>query len=415
MDESAEALWAGFAQADITPGPELSLFGFGFRESRLGPGNDGVLDPLEVRVLVIGTRERIDWVLVSLDTCVIPTGLATGWRAMLARELEAAVEAIWLCATHTHSGPLLREPGQAPEWGGERGAEACAAEESYCVRVEAELRKCSLRAAALRYPVEASVQQAPLGAGYDRRVRRGEGTVTLCWEPQEFPERAPQGAVDPTCSVLCLRQRNGPREFWIWNHGLHPVVLGKSNNRVSADFPGRCRALLEEGNPWRHVLFLNGASAHTHPWLATQENAAALEPVGRACAGMVELLAGSGRPVEAETGNAGSLHMRQTELVLGGRTLPLVAGRMGQLRLAAVSVELFEELGLQLRKRLGEPLVMATLTNGWDGYLPHREAFAEGAYEVDVARRFGYRPGDGETLVERLVELAGPAGNGSGK
>lgn len=391
---------------DITPGRELSLFGYGFREAVSGGGNDGVLDPLTVRALVVSVGESVVWVVVSLDLCVVPTGLAGRWRTVLGEKLGIEAGRIWISATHTHSGPLLREPGRLGDWGAAASEPAGEVEKDYAEAVERTVFGMVQRAAALRYPVRVSLQAAPLGVGYDRRVRQPDGSVRLCWEPQEFPEREPGGAMDPNCTVLYLRQRNGPREWVVWNLGLHPVVLGKTSNRVSADFVGRTHALLEAGHPWRRALFLNAASGHTQPWVATQENAAGLESVGQACAGTVALLCAGARPLKGMDRFSGKPPFALETVEIGGRPLPISVGRIGELWLVGVSVELFEELGLVLRERLGGAVILGTLTHGWDGYLPHAAGFAEGAYEVEVARRFGYEAGDGERLVERLLAMA---------
>jgi hypothetical protein len=71
----------------------------------------------------------------------------------------------------------------------------------------------------------------------------------------------------------------------------------------------------------------------------------------------------------------------------------------------AVPVEMFEELALDLRKRAGGPVFLMTLANGWEEYLPHRAGFDQGGYEVDAARQHGYKPGDGEALVDALLAL----------
>ena len=50
--------------------------------------------------------------------------------------------------------------------------------------------------------------------------------------------------------------------------------------------------------------------------------------------------------------------------------------------------------------------MLATVSNGEHGYWPTASAFAEGAYEVDMARDAGLSPGDGEKLIDALVALA---------
>lgn len=108
------------------------------------------------------------------------------------------------------------------------------------------------------------------------------------------------------------------------------------------------------------------------------------------------------RPV----GAAGQLSTAARCVEIGGYELDLAVWRLGDLRLVAAPVELFGDLGADLRRRLGGPLLLATLSNGAEGYWPTSQAFAEGGYEVDIARNHGLEPGVGEKLIDELVDLS---------
>lgn len=88
--------------------------------------------------------------------------------------------------------------------------------------------------------------------------------------------------------------------------------------------------------------------------------------------------------------------------------------QLGDLLLAAVPGELFVALGLQIKSDLHadeeEPVWVLGYANGNLGYIPSREAYAFGGYEVETAHRFYGQPccvapETGEMLVETLVEL----------
>ena len=403
MPDLHATLRAGFASTEITPGKELSLFGYGFRQEKLSPGNEGVHDPLHIRAMVLEDADYRKLVFVSFDLCVIPTGLAEAWRREVADKLDTRAERVFLSATHTHSGPLLLTEELARDWGRMKDGGPPPPEIAYTEEVRRRMLDAVARAQGLKYPVAPFIQQAPLGLAYDRRVKGEDGGVTLCWEPQEFPDRVPEPAVDPACSVFLLRQTNGQRQFVLWNFGAHPVVLGKTSKVVSADFPGLANRMLEEAMPGARALFLNGACGHNQPWLATQEDPANAEIVARGAASFVHLLAEGSRNVTTE--QPLELKAASTTLELEEVKLPLSVARIGDVRIAAVPVELFGELALSLREAVDGPLLLTTLTNGWEGYLPHEAAFAEGGYEVDIAQRFGYQPGDGERTVEALLSL----------
>jgi hypothetical protein len=368
-------LRAGFAQVDITPGPDADLIGYEFRQTDLPPGNTGIHDPLFARALVLDDGTGKLAAIVSLDHCILMVPFARQLRRAIAGKLKTATDRVLLSCTHTHSGPFY----QRSPWLQQRVVAAVA------------------QAAGLTYPVTVTAQQAPLGAGYNRRVVTADG-LRHCWNPQEFPDLSPGPNPDPTCTVVVLRQTNGPRQFVLWNFGAHPVVLGKTSRVISADWPGRACHLIDEQLPGAHSLFLLGACGDVHPWIATQEEPAQVETVARPIAGLVTLLAQAGKVAGKETG-----------LRIAAKTwrgLDLAVWNLAGVQLAAAPVELFSELSVQLRQQMPGPLLVATNTNGWTGYWPTRAAFAEGGYEVDGARQMGRKPGDGERLIATLAGLA---------
>ena len=59
--------------------------------------------------------------------------------------------------------------------------------------------------------------------------------------------------------------------------------------------------------------------------------------------------------------------------------------RLGETLLLGISGEVFAETSLRLRELLPCPAFVIGMANGYDGYLPTAQAFAEGGYEVAVA------------------------------
>jgi hypothetical protein len=372
-------LRAGFAQADITPGPDVTLMGYGFRR----PGYDAVQDRLRARAcaLVDGGGPAV---LLSLDLVLVPSGYAQRLREAVAAELGVARARVIVAATHTHSGP---DPAQ-----------------DYLESLHERLVDTARRAAALTFPVCAAVAEAPLGLGYNRRVAT-PGGVRNCWGPQEWPERRPQPVPDPTCTVLVLRQTNGPRRYLVWNLGMHPVVLGKTSRVLSPDYPGRACERLAAMREGDRALFVLGAAGNVQPWMATQEDPAAVERVGDAAAAFVSVLGEAAVELREPGGKPPALRCAEGVLRAGRHQVDLCVWRLGAFCLAAAPVELFSELGLRLRRKIGGPVMPVTLANGCAGYWPTRAAFEEGGYEVDAAARH-LKPGDGERLVNALARLA---------
>lgn len=395
-------LKAGCATADLTPARDADLIGYEFRAERLGNGNDGVLDPLRARVLVM-RDEGGALALASLDLCILDVPSARRLRHAIAERLELAPARVLVACSHTHSGPwpVLDAAGAAAGTACADGViPADAANAAYGRRVQDAVVRAAAAAAGLLVPVTAHALEAPLGLAYDRRVPM-PGGVRHCWNPQEYPDLRPAPARDPACAALLLRQTNGPREFVVWNFGAHPVCLGKTSRVVSADWPGAAAAAIEAGGPARHALFTLGACGDAQPWIATQECADGPRRVGAAAGAFVNVLLDAARPCAVTPWRAS-----ERTVALGGVELDLTLWQRGDLRVVAMPVELFGALGAALRRRLGGTVLLATNANGWTGYWPDADAFAAGGYEINAAREAGRRPGDGERLLDVVVEMA---------
>jgi hypothetical protein len=396
-------LLCGFSRLDISPGTDLTLVGYAFRNTDLPPGNDGVHDPLHARVLALRDGQGTA-LLASVDLCWVPQDLSREIRKAMAERVGIDASRVILSATHTHSGPLPLSLETACQREGLSAEDAVALPQVvYGQYLKSRLVDAAARANGHLFPVEAYAQEAPLGLAYDRRIHTSRG-IEHCWGPQRDATQRPDLAADPTCNVLVLQQSNGPRRCLLWSLGAHPVVMGQVNRSVSADYPGLANHLLEEYLPGCRPMFCLGAAGHAHPWIATQEDTALLLPVARAAASFVALLTQGTRPVaDPQTLR---LQIAAETVNIASQDLDVAIWRLGEQWIVVVPVELFDELGLDLRRRLGGHVILATVSNGAHGYWPTAPAFDEGAYEVDIARRRGLAPGDGEKLVDALVALA---------
>ncbi|GDY14287.1 hypothetical protein LBMAG53_31650 [Planctomycetota bacterium] len=395
----------GFASADLTPGPELSLLGYDWRQSDQPTGNAGVNDPLLCRSVCLRDGPTTV-VLVALDLCIISVAWARRLRAAVAQSCGCPAEAVLISCSHTHSGPDPAEPEFTAQVAtvlpnARPGDDAHAA---YRSRVESVVVATAARAAALTVPVRVAARSAPCGIAYGRRVvttdSAGKEHVGLCWNPQEWPLLSPNPSVDPILSLLWFASDGLTRPVALWNLGAHPVVLGRTSRVVSADWPGAAAQVIG-GLTGADSLFTLGPCGDTHPWIATQADPRALSIIGTAAGGLVATLAGA-----AVTAADQRLGFARKTLTLGGHELDLAALRIGPARLVSAPVELFAKLGADLRRQIPGPLLISTNTDGWTGYWPDADSFPGGGYEIDAARAMGRSPGDGEVLLAALVELA---------
>lgn len=376
----AVVLRCGFGASDITPDPSVPLMGYPSPRER--SGSDGVHLPLLVRACVLKDG-AIKAVLVSLDLCVMPNAPCRRLRAEIAQAIDTDPAHVLVSTTHTHSGP-------APS-------------DDYLQSIQPKIIDAVRRANDLSHPVTAWIQEAPLGLGYNRRVPV-DGTVRMCWNPQTIFEHPPRPAPDPTCTLLQFRQVNGPRQVNVWSLGAHPVVFGKASRMISSDYPGAACKWLDANIPDGKSMFVLGAAGNVHPWMATQEDPRNVDRIGETAGSFVRTLAQATRPI-LPTKDGGNLVCRAKTVVIRGHEIDIAVWHVGDSYVVAAPVELFGELAVDLRRRLEKPVLLTTLTNGWNGYWPHRGAFAEGGYEVGAIPA-GLEPGDGEALVDHLVELA---------
>jgi hypothetical protein len=410
-------LRAGFAKLDITPGRDAPLIGYAFRYEKMPPGNEGVHDPLHVRVLTVASGDGPPAVIVNLELATLETGVARLLREAAAEKIETTPDRVIICCTHTHSGPFPIGPADEKN-AIEEDAVKMAEEDSIWTepgrRYFAFLRERVASAAAMAggklVPVRLEVQQAPFGIGYNRRIVSNDGaSVRHCWNPQEWGEHDTplEPAADTTCTVAVLRQVNGPRQYVLWNVGAHALALGKTSNVVSADWPGAACRMIEQMLPGAQAMFLFGACGDVHSWISTQEDPVYITPVATACAGFVATLAHATR---GAMGEGDLLAVASRTVRFGKGDADLAAWRLGRLRLVAAPVELFAGLSAMLRERVDGPLLVVTEANGRTGYWPTREAFGQGGYEVDIARHYGLEPGDGEKLMDELAALVASLG-----
>ena len=83
----------------------------------------------------------------------------------------------------------------------------------------------------------------------------------------------------------------------------------------------------------------------------------------------------------------------------------VLAIRVGDVAVVGLPGEVFCEFGLQLKRRSpAAHTLVVELANDAIGYLPTREAFAQGGYEVTAGSTL-YAPGAGEQLTDAAAAL----------
>ncbi|MEN9556021.1 MAG: hypothetical protein RLZZ232_2307, partial [Planctomycetota bacterium] len=94
---------AGVASVDITPNTAIRLNGFGGRTEE----SEGVRQPLFAKALTIGSTDQDTIVILTVDTLGIPDDLKLRVIDKLQHRLELTEDRVVICASHTHSGPMI--------------------------------------------------------------------------------------------------------------------------------------------------------------------------------------------------------------------------------------------------------------------------------------------------------------------
>jgi len=411
-------LMAGAAAVDITPPPGQMMCGYA---ARTEPAT-GTHDPLTARALVVG-----DTALVVADVL----GLHEDSCARIRARSGFAGDHVAVIATHTHGGPMP----MTARGGGSADPAFLQLLEDGCV---AAIRQ----AAANRQPA---------------RLLAGNGANPGI----AFNRRSDGGPVDPNVPVLRVESLDGTVLAVAFAHGCHPVVLGAGNRLYTADFPHYARATVEAAHPGAVALFLPGCSGDVSTGHSPESSISTDVPPDRTYAEADRLglrLAQSAlaapltqlsstdtahtSPValplaRTETGDFAALahewaaradgaapawaalyrHWAMWATEIAPQPLVPWAGRVtrfdwGGLPLVFLPGEIFASTALAIRDALpaGPTPFVLSLTDGVPGYIPPREAFPIGGYEVTEAHRYyglpaAFAPGAAEMLVEAAASL----------
>ncbi|MFZ5823003.1 MAG: neutral/alkaline non-lysosomal ceramidase N-terminal domain-containing protein [Bacillota bacterium] len=415
---------AGAVRAEITPPAGLHMAGFG---ARTEPAR-GAHDPLYVRALVLEGSQGCA-ALVAADLIHVPEHIQDEVIRAVSARTPIGREQIQLVGTHTHGGPAVIP-----------GSEYSAA----------------LAAAMADAVVQAWEQRREALAGVSTGTVGGIGKN----------RRHPEGPVDHDVTVLRIDDTAGRGIATLVNYSCHPTTLGPDNLLYTADYPGvACAEIDREAEGI--AIFTTGAQGDVNPGGYSAEgsmighvvpwrNYQSAEQYGKAVARVALEVRGRLRPEPGDRvwGRSRVLELSRKELpsaaeaqqrMEAAREAVLKAQASGtreelttaqlaygyaqvtlhqakapdrdqpvRVRVSALALgpathvgiagELFAELGMQIKRAVGQGATfVAVLSDGSIGYIPTRQAFAEGGYEPAASVLL---PGGGEAITEAAIGLA---------
>lgn len=434
-------LYAGFARVNVTPMLGIGVAGY-FKVRKA----EGVLDELEINALALQCREE-KIVLMCMDHLGINREINAEHRTAISEATGLPMEAIYIHATHTHTGPCL-----------EKDSEDVLEQEYYqfvCRKMvdAAVLALADLKPARMGW----GIGEAP-DIAFIRRFRMKDGSIQTNPGVNNPNVVAPIGQVDERVSILRF-DRDEAETLVLVNFADHPDTVGGS--KISADWPGFSRRTVEKALENTKCILFNGAQGDVnHVKVFTREgdlNGMFMDfddvsrgydharYMGRVVTGgvlqafdkvkyvdvdsikykqrTIHVPSNMPKPEDMpEAYRIDALHQagKDDELPYKGMMLTTVvaeAGRMirlehgpevfdmelsaisiGEVALLGIPGEPFSGIGRALKETEGFDLVIPTCcTNGYQGYFPMKEAYDEGGYE---SRSSSFRAGVAEQMIE---------------
>ena len=414
LPASAATLRAGVARVAITPPGAEPMWGY---EARHEPAT-GTLDPLYARVLVLDVApQRLALVTLDLGRSFGPASLQ---RLRDAAKRSSGISCLLVAASHTHSGPVVRDEydGAPPAW-----------EQAALDKIAHAIGEAAGKLQDARIGVGTGV----VYIGHNRLLVKSDGTVA--WFERN-PEHIPTSPVDPTVTVLRIDTAGGAPMAVLVNYACHPVVFGPDNLRYSADYPGVMNRVVErELGGDTMSFFLQGAPGDINPYDAVtplEQNAVGRrdwtgERLGKEAARVAQAIH-TAAPQAASLEFAESslpVHLRWNadkfraalERFLGPQGMQVYGARITpEMQLPVTTVLLNKDIAIMTMP--GEPFVdfqmswrdrapaphtlLLGYTNGYFGYFPTIRAASRGGYGAASASTW-VEPGAGERMVDHAV------------
>lgn len=447
---SADDLKIGAASIKITPPLGTPMAGY-YSER----GAQEVHDDLFAKALVI-EKDGTKIAVVECDLLGIPYFMIARVRELV--EASAGIDAahVMIGATHTHTGPVLpADPSWLtpnPAYLKRRLVDPTSKSGQilygYITKLPGLIAESITQANAALKPAKLSFGRGHEDSiSFNRRFFMTDGTVG--WNPGVRNPKIikPAGPIDPDVAVLYAETLDGRPISTYVNFALHLDEVSGSN--FSADLPYTLSTVLGavKGSDMVTIfsqgcsgninhINVNGAGPQTGNFRAEKNGTILAGEVIKTYARLSALEVDSikvkreivplalaeitkedlawARETEEKYGKPGA--PRFMDFVKAFKVLGVEARKGEPLQpeiqvfaigdscaIVSFPYEMFTELGQYIKERSPYPNTIITeITNGYDGYMPDRKAYAEGNYEPISTKA---APGSGEILVENALRM----------
>jgi neutral ceramidase len=401
--EQPGILRAGTAREDITPTKPVALAGYESRREL----SQGVHDPLSARAVAFELNEK-RLVLVSTDVLGFYGGTAESLRKAIVTACQLQPSELFLAAIHTHSAPDVTLDSEKHH----------ANNVEYTKTLGTRLVDVVQEALAHTAPVQIGVGSGSSPVGVNRRevVQDSAGSSRLCLG------RNPSVLTDREVQVLKVsRAGTGELTAVIFAYATHSTSMGPRNYFISGDVHGLAEQFLERYlGSGVVVAALAGASGDIDPWYRVLPefniaNGWVPEPVLMGTMlgeEVVHVMSGVQEP-----STSGPIRTALKTLTLPRKPngeagaaaagapveLNLTVGRVGDVAFVGLGGEVFNEIGKAIKAVSPFPhTFVITHCNGAAGYLPTRQSYDEGGYEV---RSSPFAPTAAEQVVKEAAQM----------
>ncbi|HEY8186736.1 MAG TPA: neutral/alkaline non-lysosomal ceramidase N-terminal domain-containing protein [Pyrinomonadaceae bacterium] len=429
-------LAAGFSKVCISPPIGAPLAGFAARQGV----SQGIHDDLFARALVLANGDAVV-ALVSVDLLALSGDFVKRVREGIQRSTGIEPSSVMIASTHTHAGPVTITTFFNPEE---------SVDAAYMDSLAEAVEQSVTNAWLARFPATVGVGVAKVdGVGVNRRspdqrpIDEQIGIIKV----DDFNGRTHAVLINYSCHPTVLGPDNllvtgdfpnfaieeierniGPDGFAMFVNGTQGnISMGHSSelSAIGVITPGRT---FERAAELGHLLA--DATLVALPAIATSDaptlntltipvnlplkDYPPLEEANTSLRDADELLArltAEGAPLDqimpAKTqrlyASITNFYAREA-LALPDGHLPieLQGFRLGDAAFVAIPGEVFVEIGLALKRQLPHMTFVVGIANGYIGYLPTREAYTAGGYEVVSSK---CQPEAADILVEKVASL----------
>jgi hypothetical protein len=249
-DSAPSGLLAGVARADITPPVGIAQMNWGSQSHVLSTGNDPL--GLCVTALVLSDGKN-KFAMVDIDR-----GRVNGLESSIEQAAQLTgipVENIRLGVTHTHAGVRVAAiKGPA----GMDLSEYQAAVQRYNQMCIDKIVGAIVEANAKLQPAHIFGDRGEGRININRRVRADGGNPPAVG-------RNPEGFVDRDLIVFRIDSADGNPLAVLANFPCHGTVLAYENTKISPDWIGMVRRVVEDAMPTAKCLFFQGGAGNQGP------------------------------------------------------------------------------------------------------------------------------------------------------